>query len=268
MEKIKEITISLHCGSSSDIVLEQMQMLEELKNDYDIFWNNRIDRHPEMYSSYSEMINHVVATSKTEWIIMINDRVKPTPAEVRKMINLLESGHAFVMLYNVAFMGFSKELIRNIGWWDERFLLGGWEDRDWVWRLKQKNLCIYESLESTHDYSWKSHLNKLGGISSGVFWSLKWDTSSNYVVFKTLDELTYEKWDIYLGKARPDIRNKWKKWRDSELDLYYNQVDNPNSGPSGSSILNNRNVLKNPKFAKKLIHYFYKIKSKVYGFLS
>jgi hypothetical protein len=268
MEKIKEITISLHCGSSSDIVFEQMQMLEELKNDYDIFWNNRIDRHPEMYSSYSEMINHAVATSKTEWIIMINDRVKPTPAEVRKMINLLESGHAFVMLYNVAFMGFSKELIRNIGWWDERFLLGGWEDRDWVWRLKQKNLCIYESLESTHDYSWKSHLNKLGGISSGVFWSLKWDTSSNYVVFKTLDELTYEKWDIYLVKARPDIRNKWKKWRDSELDLYYNQVDNPNSGPSGSSILNNRSVLNNPKFAKKLIHYFYKIKSKVYGFLS
>ena len=36
MEKIKEITISLHCGSSSDIVLDQMQMLEELKNDYDI----------------------------------------------------------------------------------------------------------------------------------------------------------------------------------------------------------------------------------------
>ena len=95
-----------------------------------------------MYSSYSEMINHAVATSKTEWIILINDRVKPTPDEVRKMINLLENGYAFVMLYNVAFMGFSKELIRNIGWWDERFLLGGWEDRDWVWRLKQKNLCI------------------------------------------------------------------------------------------------------------------------------
>ena len=34
MEKIKEITISLHCGSSSDIVFEQMKMLEELKNDY------------------------------------------------------------------------------------------------------------------------------------------------------------------------------------------------------------------------------------------
>ena len=91
-----------------------MRMLEELKNDYDIFWNNRTDRHPEMYSSYSEMINHAVATSKTEWIIMINDRVKPTPAEVRKMINLLESGHAFVMLYNVAFMDFQRNLLETL----------------------------------------------------------------------------------------------------------------------------------------------------------
>ena len=148
MEKIKEITISLHCGSNLDIVKEQMDMLNELNKDYDISWNNRIDRHPEMYSSYSEMINHAVATSKTEWIIFINDRVKPTPDEVRKMIKYLENGYAFVMLYNVAFMGFSKELIRKVGWWDERYLLGGWEDRDWVWRMKQNNLCIYESLES------------------------------------------------------------------------------------------------------------------------
>jgi hypothetical protein len=263
MEKIQEITISLHCGSSREIVNEQMNLLNDLSQEYHIHWNNRIDRHPEMYSSYSEMINHAVATSKTEWIIFINDRVKPTVDEIKKMIIHLENGYACVMLYNVAFMGFSKELIRKVGWWDERYLLGGWEDRDWVWRMKQNNLCIYESLESTHDYSWKSHLNKLGGISSGEFWRLKWDTSSNYIVFKKLDEIVYKKWDLYLGKARPEISNSWKKWEDSKLDLYYNQDDNPKSGPSGSSILKNRKVVNNPKFGKKLMHYYYKIKGKI-----
>ena len=263
MEKIKEITISLHCGSNLDIVKEQMDMLNELNKDYDISWNNRIDRHPEMYSSYSEMINHAVATSKTEWIIFINDRVKPTPDEVRKMIKYLENGYAFVMLYNVAFMGFSKELIRKVGWWDERYLLGGWEDRDWVWRMKQNNLCIYESLESTHDYSWKSHLNKLGGISSGVFWSLKWATSSSHIVFKNLEEGTYEKWDLYLGSKKPEIRNSWKKWKDSELDLFYNEKDNPGSGPSGSSILSGRKVLNKPKYGKGIIHLYFIIKNKI-----
>lgn len=261
MKKIKEITISLHCGSNADVVKEQMEMLKELNKDYDVSWNNRIDRHPEMYSSYSEMINHAVATSKTEWMIFINDRVKPTPDEVRKIISYLENGYAFVMLYNVAFMGFSKELIRKVGWWDERYLLGGWEDRDWVWRMKQNNLCIYESLESTHDYSWKSHLNKLGGISSGEFWRLKWDTSSNYVVFKKLDEILYKKWDLYIGKARPEISNSWKKWKNSKLDLHYNEDENPGSGPSGSSILNNRMVINNLKFGKKLLHYYFKLKT-------
>ena len=55
------------------------------------------------------------------------------------MINLLESGFGLVMLYNAAFMGFSKQLVRKIGWWDERFLLGGWEERGWVWRMKTHN---------------------------------------------------------------------------------------------------------------------------------
>ena len=63
-----------------------------------------------MYASFSEMINHTIATSKTEFIIFINDRVKPTPEEIKKMINLLESGFGLVMLYNAAFMGFLNNL--------------------------------------------------------------------------------------------------------------------------------------------------------------
>lgn len=263
MEKIQEITISLHCGSSRDIVNEQMNLLNDLSYEYHIHWNNRIDRHPQMYSSYSEMINHVVATSKTEWIIFINDRVKPTVDEVKKMITLLENGHAFVMFYNVAFMGFSKELVREVGWWDERFLLGGWEDRDWVWRIRQHNFSIYESLESTHDYSWKSHLNKLGGLSSGVFWSLKWDTSSRHVVFKNLEEKNYKKWNLYLGAKKPEISKSWKKWGQSELDLFYNLTDNPNSGPSGSSLLKGRKILNKPLYGKNIITLYFKILNKV-----
>ena len=59
-----------------------------------------------------KMINHTIATSKTEFIIFINDRVKPTPEEIKKMINLLESGFGLVMLYNAAFRIF-KQLVEN-----------------------------------------------------------------------------------------------------------------------------------------------------------
>jgi GT2 family glycosyltransferase len=112
-----------------------MQSLQPLENEYKLYWNNRIDRFPYMYPTYSELINHSIDTSNTEWIILINDRCHPTIQEVKKMISLLENGFSCVLLYSVGFMGFSKELIRTIGWWDQRFIQG-WEDRDWVWRIK------------------------------------------------------------------------------------------------------------------------------------
>ena len=112
--KIKEITICLHCGCSKEVVDAQIDALKHLGIKYKLYWNNRIDRHPEMYESYSELINHSVVTSPTEWVILINDRTHPTIDEVEKMISLLENGYACVLLYNVGFMGFSKELIRKI----------------------------------------------------------------------------------------------------------------------------------------------------------
>ncbi len=262
MDKISELTISLHCGSDREVVNKQMDLLANLNEDYKIHWNNRIDRHPGMYSSYSELVNHAIATSKTEWLIFINDRVKPTPSEIKKMISLLEDGYALVMFYNVAFMGFSKELVREIGWWDERFLLGGWEDRDWVFRIRKNNLAIYESLESTHDYSWKSELNKLGGISSGEFWQIKWDTSKNYIVFKNLPEKIYHKWNMYLGERNLDLKKSWKTWDQSILNLYYGEKDLPHSGPSGSEILRNRKIFNKPKFGKKIIYFSYRFLNK------
>lgn len=240
--KIKNLTICLHCGCSKEIVDKQINELSPLKLKYKIYWNNRIDRHPEMYESYSELINHSVGTSPTEWVILINDRTYPTIDEVEKMISLLENGYACVLLYNVGFMGFSKELIRNIGWWDQRFTYGGWEDRDWVWRIKKANLALYESQEGTYDMSWKSPLNVPGAVLSGQFWEKKYDTSNMNIVRQLLPEEKYPEWDKTLGESRDDIKSSWKKWNDSQLNIMYDPMSRPGSGPSGSYILNNRKI--------------------------
>lgn len=241
--KIKEITICLHCGCSEDIVKTQMNELNPLGLKYRLHWNNRIDRNPGMYESYSELINHSVATSSTEWIILINDRTHPTIDEVEKMIQLLENGYACVLLYNVGFMGFSKELIRTIGWWDQRFTYGGWEDRDWVWRIQKANLALYESQEGTYDMSWKSPLNVPGAVLSGKFWEKKYDTSNPEIVRQLLPEEDYPEWNKTLGVPREDIRNSWKSWNLSRLDIMYDPRYRPGSGPSGSSLLNNRKIV-------------------------
>ncbi len=243
--KITEFTICLHCGCSRDVVNSQMEALKPLESKYKVYWNNRIDRYPKLYQTYSQLINHSIATSPSEWVILINDRTSPTVEEVEKMINLLENGMSCVLLYNVGFMGFSKELVRTIGWWDERFILGGWEDRDWVFRLKLNDLSLYESLESTYDMSWKSPLNgPPGDAESWPHWNSKYDTTSySDVIWKNIPEEEYSHWDLFIGDSNDEIKNSWKSWNESCLDIMYNQTDRPGSGPSASSMIGNRTIL-------------------------
>jgi hypothetical protein len=241
MNKIVEFTICLHCGCDRKIVNNQIKSLQPLEDRYIVHWNNRIDRYPKMYPTYSQLINHSIVTSKSEFIILINDRCSPKPEEIEKIINLLENGFACVLLYNVGFMGFSKELIRKIGWWDERFIQG-WEDRDWVWRIKENNLALYESQESEYDYSWRSPLNHPAGKCEEEHLNKKWDFSKQDIVNKNLPEQTYQHWDLFVGDERPDISSTWKTWEHSKLNICYDKV---NSGVAGSTFVNNRKIIRN-----------------------
>lgn len=214
-----------------------MEALEPLEDKYEVHWNNRIDRHPYAYPSYSELINHSVATSPSEYIILINDRCSPKADEAEKILNHLKEGYACSLLYNVGFMGFTKELVRQIGWWDQRFINGGWEDRDWVMRIAKANLALYESQEAEYSYDWKSPLqtNDRCALSRPHF-DKKWAFTQNEII-QNLSEEEYPNWDASLGEARLDIRNSWKKWSDSTLGIGY---DKPNSGPPGSAFIGQR----------------------------
>lgn len=247
--KIKEITICLHCGCNNKVVEAQMAALAPLEEEYIIHWNNRIDRHPKMYASYSELINDSIISSPSEWVILINDRAHPTVESVKKMISLLENGFACALLYSVGFMGFSKELIRRVGWWDERFLFGGWEDRDWVIRLKKFNLALYEGLDVPYDYDWKSPLNVVGANLATEFWNKKFHFFEN-VIQQRLPELPRPELDGRLGLLKPEIFQSWKTWEHSILNIGYNKVG---AGPSGSSIIGNREIKEDFWKPKKIL---------------
>ena len=237
--KIKDITICLHCGCDRGVVFSQMEELAPLEEKYNITWNNRIDRYPLAYPSYSELINDSINTSNTEFIILINDRCTPLAEHAEKIIGHLESGYACSLMYNVAFMGLSKQLIREIGWWDERYLNGGWEDRDWVFRLKAADLALYESQEGLYDYSWKSPLQVEDRCAlSGPFFEKKW-TIDNQSVTRNLEEEDYSEKYKNLGENNIELRKTWNKWKDSVLGIDY---DKPNSGPPGSAWIQNKIV--------------------------
>jgi GT2 family glycosyltransferase len=73
--------------------------------------------------------------------------VLPTAENVKKTVDLLEKGYAFVALYRFAFFGFKKELMRRIGMMDENYIGGGYEDDDFYIRLIERNLSMYVTHE-------------------------------------------------------------------------------------------------------------------------
>lgn len=252
MIDIGEISINLHVGHSPSIEKEQINILKDLERNYDIDWNLRSERYPHAYKSYSLMMNHAIATSKYEWMIFVNDRALITLKEAMRMIQHMREGYAASFMYNVGYMMLSKQLIRTIGWWDERFIGGGWEDRDFVFRLKQHNLALYESQDSNYNYGEaKSPLQDINSKCrySQPHWDAKYDMQYSNLIIKNLPEEKYEHWDLFLREPREDIKQSWKSWNDSQLNIGYNR---PNSGPSASSMIQNRPIhnLSEIKFAQ------------------
>jgi hypothetical protein len=95
------------------------------------------------YSSFSKLVNACVASADTEIVIIMSDKVFPTPADVKKVVDLVNQGYGFVALYRFAFFGFKKQLMRQIGMMDERFAGGGFEDDDFYIRLHEANISMY-----------------------------------------------------------------------------------------------------------------------------
>ena len=102
------------------------------------------------YPSFSKLVNDCVANCPTETIIIASSKVRPTQDQVHKLLDLLDQGYGFVGLYLFGFFGFRKELFRKIGPFDERFIGGGHEDWDFLFRLREANIPVYISQEVTY----------------------------------------------------------------------------------------------------------------------
>lgn len=97
--------------------------------------------------SFSWLINQCILKAKHEDIVICADKARPSSEHVIKIIRLINEGFGLVALYRFGFFGFKKELIRRIGWFDERFVPASHEDDDFVTRLCEANIAYYESEE-------------------------------------------------------------------------------------------------------------------------
>ena len=52
-----------------------------------------------------------------------------------------------------------------------------------------------------------------------------------------------KKMKSYVNDKSEELKNSWKTWNESKLDIMYDSRFRPGSGPSGSSLLGNRKIV-------------------------
>lgn len=156
------------------------------------------------YPSFSKLINDCILKCPEEVVIICNDKARPTALDEFRTVELLGEGFGFVALHNFRHFGFRKDLIRRIGFVDERYEGGEYEDFDFLRRIQENDIAVYMSKEIPCielACSWNSQKTK-------VFNHQKWKEYGTHTCRAMDDEP--RKYD--LGSAKGTI---WKPWKES-----------------------------------------------------
>jgi GT2 family glycosyltransferase len=132
-------------GYTINIIVHDLSLADPVKNSLNPLPVNILNGHN--YPSFSKLCNDVIVNNPTEIVIICSYKSRPTPDDITKMLNLINDGYGIVALYRYAFFGFRKELIRRVGFFDERFIGGGYEDCDMLRRILLNNIAQYEGEE-------------------------------------------------------------------------------------------------------------------------
>lgn len=166
------------------------------------------------YPSFSKLVNDAIVLCPTEIMIFCSHRVRPTPQNIQLLLDRIDAGYGLATLYRLGCFGFNKELIRKIGFFDERYLGGGYEDNDFYIRLQEANISYYEdeSIEYHPGESTWVHPEKTPSkYKSTIFYKEKWNIDSYEFIKRKLPDVHY--YDI--GPSNPDIT--FKPWKDSKI---------------------------------------------------
>jgi GT2 family glycosyltransferase len=157
------------------------------------------------YPSFSKLVNSCVASANAETVIVMSDKVMPTNKDVTRLLGLLDQGFALVALYRLAFFGFRKQLLRDIGMFDERYVGGGFEDDDFYIRLKEANMGVY----ITHEIPYTKSVSGWNyNLAQGHFIN-KWNNIAESGEIKRI--LPEEQYTYNLGPAAPVEFLPWHK---------------------------------------------------------
>lgn len=164
----------------------------------------------DVKSGLTKLWNQILRESKTEYLILGCDKIRPVEKDFKIVEDNLTKGIACVATYMLGFFGFSKELTTRIGFFDEGFTQNGSEDTDWMNKLFVNDLSLYFSMETSYlstGSSWgNGHINR-------QYYNTKWREETDSVVMLH-DDLNAEDKEYFKG-VYPE--KQYLPWSHSEL---------------------------------------------------
>jgi predicted glycosyltransferase involved in capsule biosynthesis len=95
--------------------------------------------------SFSELCNRALNASETDFIVITSDKCFPTTRTIEEIQTLLQMGYGLVCAYRFGCFGISKQALNEVGFMDENYLGGGYEDTDMLLRFWESNIAVLET---------------------------------------------------------------------------------------------------------------------------
>jgi len=196
-----------------DISEKQLNSLDRNKLNFEIETYFRHERNPHQYQTFSQMFNEAIDDTDSEFMIFINPKTIISSEDINFIVDKLCNGYCFASIFGVAFCGFTKELIRNIGMLDEDFLASEYEDDDFLIRIKLFDKMVYWGQDWSKYEFYKSKCSPYRGSTLTTFWR-KWRWKDNILVNSNKSKKVK-----YISKrhskTNDEIKESWKSFKGS-----------------------------------------------------
>jgi hypothetical protein len=175
--------------------------------------NNTTERQPLV-----KIWNQCIKECPTENVIIASWRQRPNNEHFEIIDQKLKEGYGMVTFDELHFFSFSKHLMTVIGFFDEGFTKGQYEDTDWWNRLKTNDIGIYVGYVPEERYvdntyvqsTWLegNHLNKM-------YYTSKWtEDIDNKRLVQHNQEINFSDRLLYNNVFE---NRSYKKWDESVL---------------------------------------------------
>ncbi len=175
--------------------------------------NNTTKRQPLV-----KIWNQCIKECPTEYVIIASWRQRPTKEHFDIIEEKLNDNYGLVSFDGLHFFGFDKHLTTIIGFFDEGFTRGQYEDTDWWNRLKTKDIAIYVGdvpEERVVDNKVVNSMWLEGVEENRNYYHSKWtEDKENNRLIQHKEEVNISDRKIYCNSYD---EKSYKKWEDSIL---------------------------------------------------